>query len=93
MPVTTRNILAHELIGLQLTVADSSDPGLKGLTGLVRDETKNTLLLEAQGKLLTIPKAGATFLTKLPTGQSITITGDQLRYRPEDRVKKGVARW
>ncbi len=93
MPMTSQTILAHEWIGLQVTIAESSDPGMKGRIGIVRDETKNTIKIETRGRLLTIPKLGTTFLTTLPTGESTAILGNQLRFRPEDRVKKGLAKW
>ncbi len=93
MPITSQTILAHEWIGLQVTIAECSDPGIKGLIGIVRDETKNTIKIETRGRVLTIPKLGTTFLTTLPTGENTTILGSQLRFRPEDRVKKGLAKW
>ncbi len=93
MPITSQNIPAHEWIGLYVTITESSDPGLKGLAGIVRDETQNTILIAARGRVLTIPKAGTRFLTKLPTGQTTSILGSRLRFRPEDRVKKGLGRW
>src|SRR5881628_3067966 len=50
MPITSRNILAHEWIGLEITIKQSPDPKLNGLSGLVRDETRNTLVVETQGR-------------------------------------------
>ncbi len=92
MPIDAGNVRAHELIGLELTIAIAKDPTLKGLAGTIRDETRNTLQVEAQGRLLRVPKAGTTFSLKLPTGESLLVVGDQIMYRPEDRVKKGLAR-
>lgn len=93
MPISSQNILAHEWIGLEVTIKDSTDPNQKGLAGLVLDETKNTLTLEVRDRKLMIPKAGSTFLAKLPSGQTVTVLGDQLRLRPEDRVKKRLVKW
>ena len=84
---------AHEFIGLQLTVTAASDPTLKGLVGIIRDETRNTLRVEARGKLLILPKAGTIFNLKLDNGEILTVPGIEVKYRPEDRVKKGLTRW
>jgi RNase P/RNase MRP subunit p29 len=92
MPINADNIRAHELIGLELTIAIANDPTLKGLTGIIRDETRNTLQVEARGRLLRVPKAGTSFSLRLPTGDSLLVVGTQIMYRPEDRVKKGLAR-
>ena len=93
MPITPQNILAHEWIGLQVTVNASPDPGLMGLLGIVRDETRNTLLIEARNRLVRVPKANAQFTATLPTGEIVPVEGPLLRHRPEDRVKKGLAKW
>jgi ribonuclease P protein subunit POP4 len=93
MPITTQNILAHEWIGLQVTVKASPDPGLTGLLGIVRDETRNTLLIETQNRLVQVPKATTQFIATLPTGGMVPIEGPLLRHRPEDRVKKGLTKW
>lgn len=93
MPITPQNILAHEWIRLQVTVQASPDPGLKGLLGIVKDETRNTLLIEARNRLVRVPKAHALFLATLPTGETVPVQGPLLQYRPEDRVKKGLVKW
>jgi RNase P/RNase MRP subunit p29 len=93
MPITPQNILSHEWIGLQVTVKASPDPGLSGLVGIVRDETRNTLLIEARNHLVTVPKLNTQFITTLPTGEAILVEEPLLKHRPEDRVKKGLAKW
>ncbi|OLD55061.1 hypothetical protein AUI46_06130 [archaeon 13_1_40CM_2_52_13] len=93
MPITLQNILAHEWIGLQVTIRASSDPGLTGLLGIVRDETRNTLLIEARNRLVRVPKGNAQFIATLPAGEIVPVEGLLLKRRPEDRVKKGLARW
>ncbi len=93
MPITSQNILAHEWIGLHVTVKSSPDPGLRGLVGIVRDETRNTLLIEARNHLVTVPKLNTQFVATLPTGEAVPVEGPLLEHRPEDRVKKGLARW
>jgi len=93
MPITSQNILAHEWIGLQVTVNASPDPGLSGLVGIVRDETRNTLLIEARNHLVTVPKINTQFIATLPSGEAVPVEGPLLKHRPEDRVKKGLAKW
>ena len=93
MPITSQNILAHEWIGLQVTVKASPDPGLTSLTVIVRDETRNTLVIEARNHLVTVPKINSQFIATLPTGEAVPVEGPLLRHRPEDRVKKGLAKW
>src|SRR5438034_719806 len=58
-----------------------------------RDETRNTLLIEARNRLVRVPKDNTLFVATLPTGEIIPVQGPALKYRPEDRVKKGLARW
>ncbi len=93
MTITNETILAHEWIGLRVTILESSDPGHRGIVGIVRDETRNTIRIETQRRLLTIPKTGTTFLTTLPTGEKLPVQASKIRFRPEDRVKKGLAKW
>jgi ribonuclease P protein subunit POP4 len=93
MPITPQNIVAHEWIGLQVTIKLSPDAGLTSLTGIVRDETRNTLLIEARNHLVTVPKLNTHFVATLPTGEAILVEGPLLKHRPEDRVKKGLAKW
>jgi ribonuclease P protein subunit POP4 len=93
MPITPQNLLAHEWIGLQVSVRVSPDPGVMGLIGIVRDETRNILLFEARNRLVTVPKSNAKFVVTLPTGEMVSVDGRLLRHRPEDRVKKGLAKW
>jgi ribonuclease P protein subunit POP4 len=93
MPITPQNLLAHEWIGLQISVKVSPDPGVTGLIGIVRDETRSTLLIEARNRLVSVPKPNAQFVAMLPTGETVSVDGRLLRHRPEDRVKKGLVKW
>ena len=93
MPITPQNILAHEWIGLQITVKASPDPGLSGLAGIVRDETRNTLLIEDRKHLVMIPKMKTQFIAALPRGEAVLVEGALLKHRSEDRVKKVFAKW
>ncbi len=90
--ITSQNITAHEWIGLKIKIARSTDPTLQGLEGIVRDETMNTFTIEANGKLGQVQKQKTTFRAELPT-ENVEVDGSLLRFRPEDRVKKGLRKW
>ncbi len=93
MKITPSNILQHELIGLRTEVEDSSNSDVKGLCGIVVDETRNMLVIEdEQRKEKKIPKAGNIFVFELNGGVRVRIKGDTLVSRPEDRIKKGKKR-
>jgi ribonuclease P protein subunit POP4 len=91
--ITPQNILAHEWIGLKVTIEKSTDPRVRGLSGLVRDETRNTFTIQTRDRILRVTKLDTIFKTTLSHGESLTVNGRALRYRPEDRVKKGLNRW
>ena len=59
-----------------------------GLQGVLVDETLNTLVLRAEdGRTRRVAKAHTVFA--LATGQGrVSIPGDRIRFRPEDRIKK-----
>jgi RNase P/RNase MRP subunit p29 len=71
------------IIGQRLTVLTSPDPTKTGLTGMVRMETLNTLLLESAGRTLRVEKAGAAFML-VDSGK--VLTGGDLAGRLQDRL-------
>jgi len=77
----------NELIGLKARVVKSSDPTLENLSGVIVDETMNTLGLEAAGKELMLDKKSVTLSIKFP-GEELVISGKSLMQRPEERLKK-----
>jgi len=82
-----RFLPAHELVGLRVRVLRHTDPTLVGLTGIVEDETKNTLLVS--GKV--VPKRGAVFEFSV-SGRRIVIKGDDILYRPVERTRRVLRR-
>lgn len=80
------NFRKHELIGFQVRVVRATDPGQVQVSGRVVDETRNLLVIEAGGVEKRIPKQGARFRFDVQGG--IEVEGDDIRFRPEDRVKK-----
>ncbi|HZY46477.1 MAG TPA: ribonuclease P protein component 1 [Candidatus Bathyarchaeia archaeon] len=90
--ITRENVFAHEWIGLRVKIIESTDPEFKGLDGTIRDETMNTFTIESNGKRLRVQKQGTRFRADLPTDK-VEVDASLLRFRPEDRVKKGLRRW
>ncbi len=88
MPITKRNVLRHELIGLGARITNSSDPTLLGVYGKIIDETRNMLAIEQAGKTKMVPKASSKFMFTLPSGEEIEVDGSKLVGRPEERVKR-----
>ncbi len=83
-----RNLKFHELIGLRVKVVSHSDPSVVGVEGVVIDETKNTLVVEADGKRKRILKLYGIFEFVLPSGVKVRVDGTEILGRPEDRLKR-----
>ena len=81
---TAKNLGKHELIGLNVTVLRA---GITEYEGVVMDETMNTFEIASDSKSRIIPKTGRDFVFDLD-GQNVTLEGDKIRFRPEDRTKK-----
>ena len=90
-PISSRNILRHELIGLEASVVRSRNPSHRAVEGFIVDESMKTLVIEQDGESKRVPKRDATFIIKLPTGL-VEVEGAALYGRPEDRVKKKIKR-
>lgn len=84
--MSASNILFHELIGLKVTIVESSDDTLKGLSGEVIDETKHTLKIRSNKIPKTIAKSTVTLRIELPEGKDVTVEGKKISYRPQDRI-------
>jgi RNase P/RNase MRP subunit p29 len=72
-------------IGSTLNVVSSTDSGLTGRTGIVLDETKNTLTLLEGDSQITLGKAAITFTID---GSDVVVQGALVGQRPEDRTHK-----
>lgn len=93
MPITPKNLVRHELIGLEVKIKESTDPTLKNLKGRVIDETYNTFKIEVGKKEKIIPKKDCIFIFILPNKTKVQVEGKLLVGRPEDRIKKKFPRW
>ena len=86
-----RNINIREIIGLDVRIVEHSDPLLVGLHGIVIDETRGMFLLRSGEKDRKVAKKGAVFEFRVAGEKGvmrITLRGDSLIFRPEDRTKK-----
>jgi len=89
--ITPQNLVRHELIGLRVRVTDSSD---SEITGKVVDETRNTLTVEVKGKDRRFIKDRCVFSFFLPGSRKrVRVDGKIIVARPEDRIKKKLAKW
>jgi len=86
--VKPSNILAHELIGLEVKVIHSPNMHEVGIKGRVVFETKNCLIIDRGGKRSVVAKGARLFLFKVDEGSPVAVVGDRLIGRPEERVKR-----
>ncbi len=94
MPITPKNLVRHELIGLKVKIKESKNLSLKNLEGRIIDETYNTFKIETKDKKeKIIPKKECVFLFTLPDETKVQVYGEILVGRPEDRIKKKFKRW
>lgn len=84
---SAKNILMHELIGVDVEVADAKNKSLVGIRGTVVDETKNTLVIETAAGEKTVLKESVVLKIRV-NGEDILVAGTHLAGRPEDRIKK-----
>lgn len=91
--ISPKNLIRHELIGLEAGVIGSTNKFQIGIHGTVVDETKNTLTIETGKGLKKIQKKGATFIFKIPSGKKVKVVGNKIATRPEERIKLKVKKW
>ena len=80
--MVNQTIYPHEFIGEEIEVVKSTNKSLIGLRGKIVDETKNTIIIDVQGKKITLLKSAVSI--KL---QNLLIEGKNLMKRPEERIK------
>ncbi len=65
MPLSPETLPRHELVGLHVRVAESTDPTRVGIEGRVVRETMRTLVVRSSSGERVVPKAGSTFEFRL----------------------------
>ncbi len=93
MSITPKNIVRHELIGLNVEVKDSKNKTQIGLKGMVVNETKNMLWIETEKGIKKVLKKDCKFIFTLPSGEKVLVDGKLIAKRPEERIKMKVRRW
>jgi len=89
---TPKNIIQHELIGLDCEVRQSLNQSQLGIHGRIIDETMKTLLLKTGADRKRVQKGGSIFRLKLDNAK-VDVDGDYLVSRSEDRIKKKIKKW
>jgi ribonuclease P protein subunit POP4 len=92
MRITPENVVRHELTGLPLHIAESTDPNFVCRRGVILGESKEMIHFNADGTMVKVSKNNCVFDVTLPDGTQVRIKGDVLRGRPEDRMKKRLNR-
>jgi len=83
----TKDILRHELIGLEIKVTDSENKDNIGISGKIIDETKETVVIEHENKKKSLFKKNIKFETKV-NNQTIIVNGKKLQNKSFKRIKK-----
>lgn len=85
--MNSKDIIKHELIGLEVKVIESKNKSHEGIKGSVVDETRNTLIIRTCNGLKSIAKKDATFVFKV-NEHKVIVKGSLIIGRPEARLKK-----
>jgi RNase P/RNase MRP subunit p29 len=72
-----------EFIGENVQISYHSDPSLCGVSGMIVDETRETIVIESEGVRTIVSKRPAKFMFE--DGE---VLGSKIAYRPQDRIKK-----
>jgi len=91
--ITEKNLVRHELIGLEVEIRKSRNKSQVGIKGRVVDETYNMLVIETEKGEKKVEKKSCVFVFKLPNGKKVEVEGWVLVGRPEDRIKKKLPRF
>lgn len=85
-----KNIVLHELVGLDVEVVNSSDPFQIGIKGRVVNETKNLIFIRANDKIVRkIVKKTATFRFSYNKLHFI-VDGEEINFRAHERTEKAL---
>ena len=88
--ITAENITSHELIGLNTSITQSTNPQLVGLNGVVVDETKSMFTINTNNGTKSIPKDTNSWKFSIEN-KDVVIDGAKIAKRAYDRI--GVKAW
>ena len=83
------NLIAHELIGLDVEVVNCSDPYQIGIKGKVIYEMKNLLLIKTKNKIIKLIKKNCVFKFHLQY-EKVIVEGESIAYDPIKRTEKNI---
>ena len=84
-----KNIVLHELIGLDAEVIECRDSSQVGIKGRVVSETKNLLYLKHDSKTKKVVKKISKF--KFTSGDdSFIVDGEEINFRAYERTEKAL---
>jgi len=86
MEINVKDIVKHELIGLNTNVVESKNKANIGISGKIIDETKNTIVIESKGRKKSLFKSNIIIDVHLDN-KIVRIDGKLLLGRPKERVK------
>jgi len=84
-----KNIVLHELIGLDLKVVKSMDRAQQGISGRVINETKNTLVISTPNGTKRLVKKVSVFRFSI-NGKKFVVDGNEINFRPYERIEKAL---
>lgn len=93
MAINVKNLIRHELIGLDVAVDGCENKTSVGISGTVVDETKKLLVIRTHKGDKKIQKSSSKFIFTLPEGGKVRVDGKLLEMRPDERVKIKVRKW
>ena len=79
----TNSVLNQSWIGREATIVSSTDPTQIGRTGLISDESRETITMLEDNKQVVFGKRNIEFTLG---GSDVTIIGSLMRQRAEDRI-------
>ena len=79
------NVYNNNWLGKNLNVISSLDNTLVGRQGMVVDESKKTITIKEDGKMVKLGKASIKFTI---TDSDVVIDGTMVGQRPENRVHR-----
>ncbi|MBD3263082.1 ribonuclease P protein subunit [Candidatus Woesearchaeota archaeon] len=93
MPITPKNVVRHELIGLTAEIIRARNQKNISIRGKVVDETYKTLVIKTKDSEKRIFKSQVTLKLTLLSKKKVEVAGKLLVARPWDRIKKKQKRY
>ncbi len=84
-----RNIVIHELVGLDVQVIDSRDRKQIGINGSVVRETKNLLYIKSGDATVKVVKLISEFRFRVGD-RRFDVKGEEINFRSHERTEKAL---